>query len=166
MSEILILIIISLELTFGKVDTLKGVKSDEVSVMGVKVGNHEKEVIKRLGFPLFKNETQRMWIYRNIIVYFNKEGRVNRLSLKKSFKEVVKGKIRKVFSDSIFKDKKLREALLGQEIEVSIENIEMSKIKVEKWKYNFGNGIVIEGARKGEEYTFQFLNLILMDDKK
>lgn len=159
-------LIIILELTSGEVDTLKGLRSDEISVMGLRVGMGERDVERCLGTPLFKNETQGMWLYKDIIVYFNKKGVVKRISLKRSFADVVKGKIKGVFSDEIFKDKKLREKLLGEEVELKVENIEMSKVKVEKWRFDFGNGIVIEGSKKGEEYTFQFLNLVLAGEEE
>jgi hypothetical protein len=164
-SIIIFIISFQIEITKVEINSFKNLKSTDVSVKGIKLKDPIEKVLKVLGEPTGKSEEKGIFVYPDFIVKI-KNGRVNEISIKSSFAESITGEIAEIFRDEIFTDKGMREKFLGEETKIEVELIELSQVKVEKWKIIFKNGFMIEGSKKESGFTFQFLTLFIPEDEK
>jgi len=162
---IILIIPLQIELTKVEIKSFKNVKSTDISVKGIKLKDPLEKVFEILGKPSGKSEEKGILVYRDFIVKI-KNGKVNEISVKSSFAESITGEIAYVFRDEIFTDKEMREKFLGEEVKIEVELIEISQVKVEKWKIIFKNGFILEGSKKEKGFTFQFLTLFIPEDEK
>jgi len=159
------MISLQIEITKGEIKSLKDVKSTEVSVKGIRLKDPLEKVFKILGEPLGKSEGKGILVYPHFIIKLKNE-MVNEISIKSSFAEYIRGEVMNIFRDEIFTDKEMRERFLGEEVKIEVELIEVSQVKIEKWKIIFKNGFILEGSKKEKGFTFQFLTLFIPEDEK
>ncbi len=161
---IAVFLLFQIEITKGEIKTLKGIKSTDISVKGIRLNDSIEKVIKVFGEPIGRSE-EKIFVYPDFLIKF-KNGKVNEISFKSSFANSIKGEIENLFKDEIFTDKEMREKLIGEEVKIEVEMIEVSRIMVEKWKIIFKNGFILEGSKKEGNFRFQFLTLFVPENER
>lgn len=139
-----------LEITKIDITKISHLKSTEISVLGVKLGDSKTKALKLMGKPL--NEEESRLYYKGIELFIDKDGKVGAIALDSDFEKKLVGDTKILVTTDISVNKELRYQLLGQEDKLEqIDESETILGRVVNIRYYYDKGIELH-------WILQFVN--------
>lgn len=150
-----------IELTQEDIFSSEPVSSPQVSFFGVKIGDPLS--LGREKIPGFKtiNEGARQAVFENAYVEYDEKERITAIAIGKGYRDRMVGKVKDLFSDSIFEDNEKRYIIIKPASEsIKVKEITIDKIKIEQYEFNYPDrGFSLIGRK--DDKGFHFLYFII-----
>lgn len=139
-----------IEITKIDITKIPYVKSTDISVLGIKLGDSKNKVLELIGKPLREWECQ--IFYKGIEVFIGDDKKVGAIALDSDFKDKLIGDTKILVTTDISVNEELRYKLLGKEDKLEqIDESETILGRIIKIRYYYNKGMELH-------WTLQFVN--------
>jgi hypothetical protein len=152
----------SFEITADDISGNRLATSANITVFGLKLGDHKNLVLKKIGSSGKYDDRTRTFTGSGLLIKFDKKKKIISIGMSSEFKSKLKGRTPELIDTRIFTDENFRQKRIAAEdgiVEGQVTLPGGHSFKTITYQF-FARGMEVTGTNSGDSFTFNYFTLV------